>query len=158
MEKHKIQIGKSFVYAENISVHIHDVYSKFIWFGHVFYLPHHEKEMFIPAGKDWKWLLDQRDVSNTSITLKLIGAEQSKSYLAIHYEKDEPAPHPINYALSVPEFSGNYLSITTEDSYCREKSLLHCVSDVLFIDHYKINFVNLNSKSIEVVVNEEMVN
>lgn len=157
MEKmYKLQIGKTAVYEECISLTIDNLFSKFIWFGRSFYLPIGNKDIFIPANANgWKWVLDDRDVTTDGSSLKLISGEDSLSYISIHYNKaDTSVPHPINYSLHTPEFMGNYLSVTTEDSMCRVKSILHPIDKPLELDKYIITFKKLKGRNVDLEIHD----
>lgn len=150
MAKHKIKFEENFVYEENISLVCKDVLGKFVWFGHVFFMPCVKNRLFIPANNSgWKWVLEDRDLGLTSSGLKLLGGDITQSYIGIHYEKTDPAPYPLTMNLSIPEFIGNYVTVVTEDSGCRTKSFIHPAEEPLFIDHYKINFTDFNKNKIE---------
>jgi len=156
MLTHKIKYGENCVFEDKISITINDVLSKYIWFGHVFYLPVKQKNMFIPANNNgWKWLLNEKDIGLTSSGLKLLCNEETKSFLAVFYENEDPAPYPLTLGLSIPEFLGNVVAVITEDEACRTKSFVHDVKQPIFIDDVKFTLENLTHKNLELRVETE---
>lgn len=149
MAKFKVKFDENFVYEDNISLTCTDVLSCFIWFGHKFYLSGRKKRLFVPAGTDgWKWILDENALDITETALRLTKDTTSKSYIAIHFSKLEPAPYPINFSLHVPEFVGNYFSIIAEDTACRVKNFLTQADEIMHIDQYLIKFTNIKGNNV----------
>lgn len=147
MNEHKINLGKTFVYADDISITATNVVSRFIWFGHVFNLILDEVP-FIPANQDgWKWILDGKLTDHSSV-LRLHKSEDTHSYIAIHYNSNDEAPVPVNYGLNVPEFIGNYLGLIIEDEGCRVKKLLHPLRQPLEIGKYVVYFKDLKNRQV----------
>lgn len=142
-----LKVGSSCVYDEKISITLLGFLSKFVWQGHVFFLAAHETKTFIPANnKGWKWHLDPRDIGINSSTLKLTHSDESASYLAIHFNNLDPAPHPLTFSLNMPEFLGNFATVIVSDEYERERSLIHDVSKPLEIGRYSIEFTEISAK------------
>lgn len=155
MQTYTAKYGENCVYQDQLSVQFIDVFCKYVWFQHVFYLPFKKNKMFIPAnGNGWKWILDDKGLSLNSSSVKLIGKEDTKSYLAVHYNTQDPAPYPMTLGLNIPEFLGNYVSISYEDKGCRVKSVVHDVMQPLFIDDLKINITGLTNRTIELNIEE----
>ena len=155
MEALNVKYNENVVYKDKISIQITDVLAKFIWFSHVFFLPLKKNKMFIPANNaGWKWVLDDKGTGFTSCSIKLLGKEDTKSYLAVHYNSLDPAPYPMTHGLNIPEFMGNYVTVIYEDSGCRVKSLVHDVMQPLFIDNSKIEISNLTTRNIDLKITE----
>jgi hypothetical protein len=145
----KLKYGQNCVYKDNLSIVVNDVLGKFIWFGHVFFLPLMQKQLYIPAtNTGWKWILDYKNIGLTSSGIKLLGKDNAKSYMSVFYESQDPVPYPMTLGLNLPEFVGNFVSIVYEDAGCRTKSVLHPVTDNLHIDDLKVVIHELNHKHV----------
>lgn len=150
MLTYKAKFGENCVYEDKISLLVSDVLSKFVWFGHVFYLPMKKNRIFIPANASgWKWILDDKGIGLTSSGLKLLCGKETQSYLAVHYENLDPAPYPLTLGLSLPEFLGNSLSLTLEDEGCRVKSIVHDIKEPLFVGDIKFAFTDVSKTTVE---------
>lgn len=145
-----LKFNETFVYDEKISFKVVNYLSRFVYFGHLFHLIYNDKNLFIPANNSgWKWFLDHKDTNINASTIKLYEKDESLSYMAIHFNSEDPAPHPINYSLHVPEFIGNYFTIEIEDELCRIKKIVHKAQHGLEIDNYIINFKNIIKNKIQ---------
>jgi hypothetical protein len=150
MHNYKAKFGENCVFDEKISLTVKDVLAKYVWFGHVFYMPMKQNRIFIPANNGgWRWVLDDKDIGLTSSGIKLLCGAETKSYLAVHYESQDPAPYPLTLGLSLPEFLGNCLSVVIEDEGCRLKSVVHDAVQPLFVDDVKFTFIGLTNKTVE---------
>lgn len=136
-----LKLNQQAVYEDKISIRCTRILSKFVWFGHVLYFDINDDKLFIPASKNgWKWVIDKRDISLDGSTLKLLHSDTSKSYIAIHFNSQDPAPHPLAFTLNIPEFLGNFVTCEIVDEGEREKSLLHPVNLPLEIGTYTVKF------------------
>jgi hypothetical protein len=149
MKMYKLKVGETAVYDEAISITLSSVLSKYVWLGNVFYMPYFKNQIYIPANQNgWKWILDENETGIQQSTLRLYSGEGSHSYVALHFNKLDPAPHPLTFSLNMPEFLGNFVGVIVSDEGEREKSLIHPMNDKLDIGSYTVCFKDLNNKKV----------
>lgn len=149
MQMYKLKLNDTAVYNEEIAIKMTGILSKFVWFGNVFYMPYYKDQIYIPANQHgWRWILDENDLSMQSSTLRLYSGEKSLSFIAIHFNKLDAAPHPLTFTLNVPEFLGNFVTLTVADEGEREKSMVHEITEPLEIGKYTIKFTDIKDKKV----------
>jgi hypothetical protein len=148
-KQYACNFNETIVHDDAISITPVNLLAKYVWFGRLFHLVLGDKQLYIPANnQNWRWVLD-KDLTIHSSTLKLYHDDKSLSYLAIHYNNEDPAPHPVNYTLNVPEFLGTYLTMIVEDSGCRVKNIIHPLKNQLELDKYLVTFTKIKNSRIE---------
>lgn len=150
---YSIKLGDTAVYEDNISIKVDGIMSKFVWYGNVIYMPYYKHQIYIPANAHgWKWILFEDDLGYNQSTLRLYSGDDSKSYIAIHFNNLDPAPHPMQFSLNMPEFLGNYVVLTVTDEHEREKNIVHDITNPLDIGQYTVKFTDLRKKKVELEI------
>lgn len=147
---YSIKLGDTAVYDDSISLTFNGVMSKYVWYGNVIYMPYFRNQIYIPANAHgWKWILHEEDLGFYTSTLRLYSGDDSKSYLAIHFNKLDAVPHPITFSLNMPEFLGNYVVMTITDEREREKNIVHDIEQDLDIGQYIVKFKDIKRRKVD---------
>ena len=153
MKMYSIKLGDTAVYDENISIKVDGLMSKYVWYGNIIYMPYYKNQIYIPANSNgWRWILHEEDLGYNQSTLRLYSGDNSKSYIAIHFNNLDAAPHPMQFSLNMPEFLGNYVVVNVSDDYEREKNIVHLITEPLDIGPYTVKFTDLKKKKVELEI------
>jgi len=147
---HKLKLDQTGVYHERISLTFKGLLSKYVWLGRVFYVEANKPDVWIPANNQgWRWVADDLGFSITSATLRLYHDNNSKSYIAIHFEDNDEIPSPIQLALNLPEHLANYVILDVTDEGEREKQVIHPLNQILDVGECSIKFTKADMKGLE---------
>ena len=148
-----LKLNQTCVYNEKIALTFKGLISKYVWLGRVFYLEAHKPDIWIPANQHgWRWVADDLGFSLTSATLRLYHSDDSKSFLAMHFENSDPVPSPIQLALNLPEHIENYVILDITDEGERTKQIIHPLNQLLEVGQCTVEFTKADTKGIEFAI------
>lgn len=151
--RYRLDLGKSVVHGDDISITLLGLLSKFSYVGHVAYLDVANDRMFLPARSGgWRWHVDPRDFGLRTAALKLCCGEPSRSCVSVRYDGSDPAPHPLQFSLSCPDFLGNYMAVAVSDEGEREKSFMAGLGDSFEVGSHTVSVLSADSAGVEVEV------
>lgn len=147
--RYDLKVQQSLVHDDKISITLLGLMSKFVSMGHVFYIATDNGRMFIPARSGgWRWFLDARDFSVTGTALRLAASEESRSCVAVRFDGDDPAPHPLQFTLSLPEFMGNFIAVAVSDEGEREKSFMQPIGEPIAVGAHVATVVDADAEGV----------
>lgn len=151
--RYRLNVQGSIVHEDKISVTLLGLMSKFVSMGHVFYMATDNLKMFIPArAGGWRWFLDVRDFRINGSALRLAQDDESGSCVAVRFDGDDPAPHPIQFSLSCPDFLGNFLAVAVSDEGEREKSFMQPLDEPIVIGGHVVNVLAADAGGLDLEV------
>lgn len=151
--RYELKVQESVVHEDEVSVTLLGLMSKFVSMGHVFYMATDNDRMFIPARSGgWRWFMDRRDFSLTGTALRLAQDEESRSCVAVRFDGQDPAPHPLQFTLSLPEFMGNFIAVAVSDEGEREKSFMQPIGEPMAIGAHVVNVVEADAEGVVIEV------
>lgn len=151
--KYRIDLKQSIVHEDKISITLLGLLSKFSYVGHVAYLDVSNERMFLPARSGgWRWHVDGRDFGIHTAALKLCSGEQSRSCVSVRYDGTDPAPHPLQFSLSCPDFLGNFLAVAVSDEGEREKSFMQPLTEPMAVGAHTVTVVGADAGGVEVEI------
>lgn len=151
--RYRLGLQESIVHEDKVSLTLLGLMSKFVSAGHVYYIHAGTDGMFIPArAGGWRWFLDPRDFSVNCTSLRLAASEPSRSCLAVRFDGRDPAPHPLQFTLSLPEFLGNFLAVCVSDEGEREKSFMQDLTQPIAVGAHVATVVDADATGVTIDV------